>query len=143
MRRFASDHIYDGDVRIKEDQASVSGTTGSFGGGSGNLRLELRGKDSEALLAQSRAIEQMMKTDITGLRDVSSSYQEGMPEYQLVVDRHKLKQYGTSLSDLNDTFSNAISGQKAGVLANDAKNDNNDTDIYVRLKGAEPSACPT
>ena len=60
-----------------------------------------------------------------------------MPEYQLVVDRNKLKQYGTSLSDLNDTFSNAISGQKAGVLANDAKNDNNDTDIYVRLKGAD------
>lgn len=79
----------------------------------------------------------MMKTDIAGLRDISSSYQDGMPEYQLVVDRNKLKQYGTSLSDLNDTFSNAISGQKAGVLANDAKNDNNDTDIYVRLKGAD------
>ena len=136
VRRFAADHIYDGDVRVKEAQASVSGTTGGFGGGSGNLRLELRGKDSEALLAQSRAIEQMMKTDIAGLRDISSSYQDGMPEYQLVVDRNKLKQYGTSLSDLNDTFSNAISGQKAGVLANDAKNDNNDTDIYVRLKGA-------
>lgn len=137
VRRFAVDHIYDGDVRVKEAQASVSGTTGGFGGGSGNLRLELRGKDSEALLAQSRAIEQMMKTDIAGLRDISSSYQDGMPEYQLVVDRNKLKQYGTSLSDLNDTFSNAISGQKAGVLANDAKNDNNDTDIYVRLKGAD------
>ena len=137
VRRFAADHIYDGDVRVKEAQASVSGTTGGFGGGSGNLRLELRGKDSEALLAQSRAIEQMMKTDIAGLRDISSSYQDGMPEYQLVVDRNKLKQYGTSLSDLNDTFSNAISGQKAGVLANDAKNDNNDTDIYVRLKGAD------
>lgn len=78
----------------------------------------------------------LMKTDIAGLRDISSSYQDGMPEYQLVVDRNKLKQYGTSLSDLNDTFSNAIIGQKAGVLANDAKNDNNDTDIYVRLKGA-------
>ena len=60
-----------------------------------------------------------------------------MPEYQLDVDRNKLKQYGTSLGELTKTFSNAISGQKAGVLANDVKNDNNDTDIYVRFKGAD------
>lgn len=79
VRRFAADHIYDGDVQVKEAQASVSGTTGGFGGGSGNLRLELRGKDREALLAQSRAIEQMMKTDIAGLRDISSSYQDACP----------------------------------------------------------------
>ena len=79
----------------------------------------------------------MLKNDIPGIRDVSNSYEDGMPEYQLAINRDKLKQYGTSLNDLNKTFSNAISGQKAGVLANDVKNDNNDTDIYVRLKGAD------
>lgn len=137
VRAFANAHIFDGDVRVQETQASVAGTTGGFGGGSGNLRLELRGKDADALLAKSREIQEMMKTDIAGIQDVNSSYQDGMPEYQLAVDRTKLKQYGTSLGDLTATFSNAISGQKAGVLANDKKNDSNDTDIYVRLKGAD------
>lgn len=137
VRKFASQYVFDGDVRVKENQASVSGTSGGFGGGSGNLRLELRGKDTDALVAKASEIETMMKTDISGVRDVSSSYEEGMPEYQLDLDRNKLKQYGTSLEDLTNTFSNAISGQKAGVLANDKKNDNNDTDIYVRLKGSD------
>lgn len=137
IRNFAAQQVLDGDVRIKENQASVSGVSGGFGGGSGNLRLELRGKDSEALVAKATEIENIMKNDITGVRDVSSSYEEGMPEYQLDINRNKLKQYGTSLGDLTNTFSNAISGQKAGVLANDKKNDNNDTDIYVRLKGSD------
>ena len=137
VRRFAKKHVLDGDVRVKENQASVSGTSGGFGRGSGNLRLQLRGKNSETLIAKSREIEVMLKNDIPGIRDVSNSYEDGMPEYQLAINRDKLKQYGTSLNDLNKTFSNAISGQKAGVLANDVKNDNNDTDIYVRLKGAD------
>lgn len=136
VRKFAAAHVLDGDVRVQETQASVAGTTGGFGGGSGNLRLELRGKDTDALVAKSREVQQIME-GISGVQGVNSSYQDGMPEYQLVVDRNKLKQYGTSLGDLTNTFANAISGQKAGVLANDKKNDSNDTDIYVRFKGAD------
>jgi HAE1 family hydrophobic/amphiphilic exporter-1 len=137
VRAFAADHIWDGTIRVQENQASVSGVSGGFGRGSGNLRLELRGKNNDDLVAKSHEIEDIMKNDVAGLRDISSSYEEGMPEYRLVVDREKLKHYGTSIGDLNNTFANAISGQKAGVLANDVKNDNNDTDIYVRLKGSD------
>ena len=137
VRAFAADHIWDGTIRVQENQASVSGVSGGFGRGSGNLRLELRDKNNDELVAKSHEIEEIMKNDVAGLRDISSSYEEGMPEYRLVVDREKLKHYGTSIGDLNNTFANAISGQKAGVLANDVKNDNNDTDIYVRLKGSD------
>jgi len=121
IRQFAAKHILDGDVRVQENQASVSGVSGGFGGGSGNLRLELRGKNDEQLTNTSYAVMDMMKNNISGVRDVSSSYEEGMPEYRLVVDREKLKHYGTSINDLTNTFSNAISGKKAGVLANDIK----------------------
>ena len=137
VRDFANDKVLDGDVRVQENQASVSGVSGGFGRGSGNLRLELRGKNMEQLVAKSHEIESIMKNNVAGVRDVNSSYEEGMPEYRLVVDREKLKHYGTSIGDLNDTFSNAISGKQAGVLANDVKNDNNDTDIYVRLRGSD------
>lgn len=136
VRKFANTHILDGDVRVQEAQASAAGTSGGFGGGSGNLRLELRGKDADALVAKSREVQQIMQ-GIQGVQGVNSSYQDGMSEYQLIVDRNKLKQYGTSLADLTNTFSNAISGQKADALANDKQNDSNDTDIYVRLKGAD------
>lgn len=137
IRTFANTHVLDGEVRVKENQASLSGNSGGYGGGSGNFRLELRGKNSDTLIAKSREIEKVLQTDVPGLNDVSSSYEDGMPEYRLIVDRDKLKQYNTSLGDLNKVFSNAISGQKAGVLANDVKNDSNDTDIYVRLKGSD------
>ncbi len=137
VRQFAAQNVKDGEVRVKENQASVSGVSGGYGGGSGNLRLELRGKDADKLTAVSYQVMDVMKNDIAGVQDVSSTYDEGMPELQLMVDREKLKHYGTSINDLTNTFSNAISGKQAGVLANDPKNDNNDTDIYVRLKGAE------
>lgn len=43
MRNWISQNIHDGDVRIKEDQASVSGTSGGgLGQGGGAFRLELR-----------------------------------------------------------------------------------------------------
>jgi HAE1 family hydrophobic/amphiphilic exporter-1 len=137
LRKYASQNILDSDVRVQENQASVSGVSGGYGAGSGNLRLELRGKNAEQLTALSYKVSDMLKNEVDGIQDVSSSYSEGMPEYQLIIDREKLKHYGTSIGDLTNTFSNAISGKKAGVLANDIKNDNNDTDIYVRLKGAD------
>ena len=48
MRNWISQNIHDGDVRIKEDQASVSGTSGGgLGQGGGAFRLELRGNKYE------------------------------------------------------------------------------------------------
>ena len=138
MRQWIGKNIKDGDVRIREDQASVSGTAGGgLGRGGGAFRLELRGNDMAELIAASHQAQELLKSRDYGVTDVSSTYQEGLPELSLIPDREKLKHYGVSVDDLYSTFSSAISGAGAGVLPNDADNDGNDTDINVYFKDGE------
>lgn len=138
MRAWIDDNITDGDVRIKEDQASVSGTAGGgLGNGGGAFRLELRGNDMADLIRASEMAQQMLKSGAYGVTDVSCTYQEGLPEISLIPDREKLKHYGVTVGSLYDTLSSAISGAGAGVLPNDPQNNGNDTDINVYFKGGE------
>ena len=138
MRTWIDDNITDGDVRIKEDQASVSGTAGGgLGNGGGAFRLELRGNDMADLIRASEMVQQMLKSGAYGVTDVSCTYQEGLPEISLIPDREKLKHYGVTVGSLYDTLSSAISGAGAGVLPNDPQNNGNDTDINVYFKGGE------
>lgn len=138
MRTWIADNITDGDVRIKEDQASVSGTAGGgLGNGGGAFRLELRGNDMADLIRASEMAQQMLKSGAYGVTDVSSTYQEGLPEISIIPDREKLKYYGVTVGSLYDTLSSAISGAGAGVLPNDPQNNGNDTDINVYFKGGE------
>lgn len=138
MRAWVAQHVKDGDVRIREDQASVSGTSGGgLGLGGGAFRLELRGNDMQELIAASLEVQDMLKNGDYGLTDINSTYQEGLPELSLIPDREKLKHYGVSVGDLYNTFSSAISGADAGVLPNDVLNDGNDTDINVYFRDGE------
>lgn len=134
VREFARNNITTANVRVREIQAFGGG--GSYAGG-GALQFELRGNDVEALKATSYKVQEMLKNEIKGTKDISSSYTEGMPELQLVLDREKLKYYNTSVADIKNAFSAAISGKGAGVIANDAKNDGQDTDIKVRFQGSD------
>ncbi len=132
MREWAAKHITDGDVRIREDQASVTGAGGGgIANGGGTFRLELRGNDMNDLIAASYLVREKLKSGPYGLTDISCTYQEGLPEISLVPDRERLRHYGVSVDDLYDTFSSALSGAGAGVLANDPLNNGNDTDINV------------
>lgn len=134
VRAFAQNNITTAKVRVREVQA-FGGGGGSAG--SGALQFELRGNDIEALKATSYKVQELLKNNIKGTKDISSSYTEGMPELQLVLDREKLKHYNTSVADIKNAFSAAISGKGAGVIANDVKNDGQDTDIKVRFQGSD------
>lgn len=138
MRAWIAKNIKDGDVRIKEDQASVSGTSGGgLGQGGGVFRLELRGNNMEDLIKASEMAQDLIKNGNYGVTDVSSTYQEGLPELSIIPDREKMKFYGVTVGSLYDTLSSAISGSSGGVLPNDVKNNGNDTDINVYFRGGE------
>lgn len=138
VRKFAKEHITTAKVRVKETQSSVAGVAGGGGGGgSGSLQIELRGNDMQALTKASYLAQELIRDNIRGTKDISSSYTEGMPELQLVIDREKLKYYDTSIADIQHAFSSAIAGKSAGVIANDVKNDGQDTDIKARFKGSD------
>ena len=136
VRAFAAG-IHEADVRVAESQTNVAGTSGNGPrNGSGALQLEIRSHHSDGL---DEATEKAIKAleAIPGVTDVNSTYQEGMPELQLRVNREKLKTYGTSLGEVETAFESAISGLSAGELKNDRQNGGRDTDIKVRFRGAD------
>ena len=139
LRRFTKQNDFDGaSIRVMESRTSVAGVSGGGGPNSGGaLRIELRGSDNEKLVDASNRIMEMLKEKGNGISDVSSTYTEGLPELQMTVDREKIRAMGVSLGDIEGGMSAVISGRSAGTLANDPLNENQDTDIKVRFKGAD------
>ena len=90
----------------------------------------------EELIRASYQVQDELKA-IKGVKDIRSSHTEGMPEMRLIVDREKLRIHQTTIGQINNVFNAAISGEKAGVYANDPTNNGQDTDIYVRLRGSD------
>ena len=128
-------------VQVNETQSSVAGVSGSTGtGGNGPnqspVQIEIRGANLENIVKASYQVQDTL-SKIAGIKDVRSSYSEGAPELRLIVDRERLKFYNTTINDVNNVFSGAIAGTQAGYYVNDPNNDNQDTDIYVRLKDSD------
>jgi len=124
-------------IRISENQTSVAGVSGGGGGGPAMpVQIELLSADMNTLVKSSYQVQKIL-SQMTGIKDIRSSYSEGMPEIQLSIDRERLKFYNLSVAQVTNEFSAAIAGQKAGVYANDPHNDGQDTDIIVRLKGSD------
>ncbi|MGM9571591.1 MAG: efflux RND transporter permease subunit, partial [bacterium] len=125
------------DVRVMVNAEQSSMGTGKGGiGGNAALQFELLGSDNGSL---EKAAEEMVSymQKMRGVRDVKSSYEDGMPEYKLQVDRRRLNYYGLSLSDVENTFRTAIAGKTAGVVTGDVSNNGEDRDILVRLKNGD------
>ena len=142
VREFSQNHLRRVKIRVSETQSSVAGVSGGAGGGSGGggghapIQIEMLSSNMDNLLRASDKVQGILR-QIQGVKDIRSSYTEGMPELQISPDRDKLRFYNTSLSEVNNTLAAAISGQKAGVLANNPNNSGQDTDIVVRLKNSD------
>jgi hydrophobe/amphiphile efflux-1 (HAE1) family protein len=134
VRAYAK-NIPNATIRVSETQSSVAGVSGGRGN-STPVQIALLGSNMENLVKASYRAQTVL-SQIKGLKDIRSSYTEGMPEIQLSVDRERVKFYNTSVAEISNVFSTAIAGQKAGVYANDPNNDGRDTDIKVRLKGSD------
>ena len=136
-RAYAAKNVPGAIIRINETQSSVAGVSGGGGNGpSAPIQIEILSADMDNLVKSSYEIQKLL-SQINGIKDIRSSYSEGMPELQLTVDRDRLKFYNLSIAQINNDFSAAIAGQTAGVYANDPTNDGQDTDIIVRLKGSD------
>lgn len=142
VRKYLGQNIHRGaKARVSETQSSVAGVSGGSGSGgrgpnNAPIQIELLGNDLDSLVQSSNRVQAII-SQITGVKDVRSSYTAGMPELQINPDREKLKFYHTSIAQVNSTFNAAIAGQKAGLLVNDPNNGGEDTDIVVRLKGSD------
>ncbi len=134
IRSFARQNMGDIKVRVNEIQSSVTGVSGGRNLVRSPVQVELKGSDMDQLLADSEKVEQIFAST-KGLKDIKNSYLKGMPELKVTVDRDKLQYYQATVNDIAQSFNAAIGGRSAGVLANDAANRGNDTDIAVRFAG--------
>jgi len=140
VRKYLKDALPTAIVQVSETQSSVAGVSGGAGGSGGPntapVQIELQGKTVDTLAKASYRMQEIL-AKVPGIKDIRSSYTEGMPEIRLYVDRDKLKFYNTTVDAVNNVFNSAIAGGLAGYYANDPNNDGQDTDIYVRLKGSD------
>ncbi|CUH96327.1 putative membrane protein [Propionispora sp. 2/2-37] len=128
-------------VQVSETQSSIAGVSGGSGTGGGGpnnspVQIEIRGASLDNLVKASYRIQDVV-SKVPGVKDIRSSYSEGMPEIRLVVDRERLRFFNTTVNEVNNVFSGAVAGTLAGYYANDPANDGQDTDIYVRLKNSD------
>lgn len=133
VRQFLSKELPEAKAQVSETQSSIAGVSG---GGGHPVQIGLYAPDLNNLVKASYQVQQIL-TKVTGVKDVTSSYTEGMPELRLLVNREKLKFYKTTVNDVNNVFTGAIAGAQAGYFTNDPMNNGQDTNIYVRLKGSD------
>lgn len=133
VRQFLKQEIPEANAQVGETSSSIAGVSG---GGGHPIQIGLYSPDLNNLIKASYQVQQALAT-VNGVKDVVSSYTEGMPELRLIVNREKLKFYRTSVDDINNVFTGAIAGAQAGYFANDPLNNGKDTNIYVRLKGSD------
>lgn len=136
IRSFAKENMANVKLRVNEIQSSVTGVSGGRQLVRSPVQVELKGNSMEQLVADGKKVEELFRKT-KGLKDIKNSYVQGMPELKVQVDRDKLRYYGASVDNIAQSFSAAIGGREAGVLANDTHNRGNDTDIYVRFAGSD------
>lgn len=136
IRSFAKENMANVKLRVNEIQSSVTGVSGGRQLVRSPVQVELKGNSMEQLVADGKKVEELFRKT-KGLKDIKNSYVQGMPELKVQVDRDKLRYYGASVDNIAQSFSAAIGGREAGVLANDTRNRGNDTDIYVRFAGSD------
>ncbi|MBQ9763775.1 MAG: efflux RND transporter permease subunit [Phascolarctobacterium sp.] len=136
IRRFSRANFGGVNIRVNEIQSSVTGVSGGRSLVRSPVQVELYGRDMDLLIEESQILLKIFR-EVEGLKDIKSSYTEGVPELKVTVDRDKLKYYGTSVENVLKSFSAAIAGRNAGVLPNDSANDGRDTNINVRFANSD------
>jgi HAE1 family hydrophobic/amphiphilic exporter-1 len=107
------------DGRFPGMEVRVQAREGQFllnrllGGDEAGIEVEVRGFEPAIIRALARsAAAAMMK--IPGVADVDVSFDEGVPQQELHVDRQKAADLGLSVNDVTEVLQTAIAGSPAG-----------------------------
>jgi HAE1 family hydrophobic/amphiphilic exporter-1 len=103
---------------LRPKLAQVPGTTVNFssgfgpgmGGAGGNLTVSVRGFDLQQGADLSDKIKGVMES-VETVSDVNISREEGLPEYEIRVDRNRAAQYGLTAAQVGTTIKRAFAGE--------------------------------
>jgi len=101
-------------------------------GGAQPVEIKIFGDD----LARLKSIAEDIKGQISavpGLKDISSSVEEGMPELTFTFDRERVARYGLSAAQISNTVANEVKGQVASIYREAGREIN----VRVRLQPSD------
>jgi len=115
------------DVEIKAipDGSSFSS---DLGAGESPVVVEIKGRDLDRLEEIGASVKTIL-ADIPELINVETSIENGAPELDVVIDRHRASLYGLNLSGIISQLQGRLMGQKAGHIENQGELN----DIVVKL----------
>lgn len=90
------------------------------------IMLEIRGDNMADILAYSDKVKSAMHT-VEGLKDIKSSYEEGLPEVKVNFDRDRLSAYGLTIAEAAAGMRTALSGNQ------DTKYKEGDTEYDINV----------
>jgi HAE1 family hydrophobic/amphiphilic exporter-1 len=100
----------------------------SMGGGR-SFTFDIYGNDMAVLKSYSQKVMEKMKS-ISDLSDVDTSYTEGKPEFQIVLDENKMKMFGVSALTAGTELRYHVTGALVGSFHDNGL----EYDIRMRLK---------
>lgn len=102
-----------------------------LGGGDSGIEIEVRGFDLPILHGLAREAAEAI-ADVPGVTDVDTSFDEGVPQQEIQVNRYKAADLGLSVRDVTDVLQTAVAGSPAGEF----RSEGNSYRILVQLADA-------
>jgi HAE1 family hydrophobic/amphiphilic exporter-1 len=101
-------------------------------GGDEGLTIEIRGFSLQTLDALANRVAASI-ADVSGITDIETSREAGIPQQEIRVDRDKIADLGLTVRDVTEILETAVAGSKAGEF----RTHGNSYRILVQLKDAE------
>lgn len=101
-------------------------------GGSDGVTVEIRGFDLATLDLLADRVADAIK-DVPGVTDIDSSRDDGLPQQEISVDRHKAADLGFSVRDVAEAIETAFAGTQAAIF----RSGGNSYRILVQFRDAE------
>jgi hydrophobic/amphiphilic exporter-1 (mainly G- bacteria), HAE1 family len=130
LRAQLSDRFPGMEVRVEARQGQFL-LNRLLGGGDSGLEIEVRGYELPVLESLARQAASAI-AGIPGVADVDTSFDEGVPQEEIQVDRDKAADLGLSVRDVTEALQTAIAGARAG----DYRTEGNAYRILVQLADA-------
>lgn len=102
--------------------------TGSMGGSSHPIQIALKGDDFDTLQNLADRVKTSVEK-VSGTRNVETSFEEGRPELEIVIDKDKASSYGLDANQIGQLIRTSI----AGATATKYKVAGTEIDVNVQL----------
>ncbi|KAE9636283.1 MMPL family transporter [Defluviitalea raffinosedens] len=105
---------------------SVSKSSSMTVTGGSPISIEIAGDDLEKLKQIANDVVDIVES-VEGTREVTSSFEDGIPEAQITINRQKASMYGLNMATISNTLKTAVQGSVATRFKVDG------TEIDVRM----------